>query len=101
MGTAKRYSSEVRECAVRTVFEHEAEHGSQWAMILSIAGRIGCTPQSLHRWVAQAESDNGKRTGLSTTERERLKAREQENRELKRANAILRVFQPVRAETWN
>jgi transposase-like protein len=91
MGTAKRYSSEVRERAVRMVFEHEAEHGSQWATILSIAGKIGCTPQSLHRWVAQAERDNGKRTGVSTTERERLKALEQENRELKRANEILRT----------
>jgi transposase-like protein len=91
MGTAKRYSAEVRERAVRMVFEHEAEHGSQWATILSIAGKIGCTPQSLHRWVAQAERDNGKGTGLSTTERERLKALEQENRELKRANEILRT----------
>jgi len=91
MGTAKRYSSEVRERAVRMVFEHQAEHGSQWATILSIAGKIGCTPQSLHRWVAQGERDSGKRAGLSSTERERLKALEQENRELKRANDILRT----------
>lgn len=91
MGTAKRYAAEVRERAVRMVIEHQGEHGSQWATILSIAGKIGCTPQSLHRWIAQAERDNGKRAGLSTTERERLKDLERENRELKRANDILRT----------
>jgi transposase len=72
------------------VLEHQGEHGSQWATILSVAAKIGCAAQSLHRWVAQAERDHGARAGLSTTERERLKDLERENRELKRANEILR-----------
>src|SRR5579863_3012292 len=88
--TSKRYSPEVRERAVRLVQEHRGEHHSQWAAIESIAGKIGCTPEALRRWVRQAERDAGLRAGLSTSERERLQALERENRELKRANEILR-----------
>jgi transposase len=90
MKTVPKYSPEVRERAVRMVFEHQAEHESQWAAIVSIAGKIGCTPESLRQWVRQAERDQGKRAGLTSTERERLKQLECENLELKRANEILR-----------
>ena len=84
------YSPEVRERAVRMVMEHASEHPSQWAAIVSIAGKIGCVPQTLHGWVAQAERDAGRRAGPSTEERERIKALERENRELRQANEILR-----------
>ncbi len=91
MNTNKRYSPEVRERAVRMVFEHQGEHDSQWAAMASIAAKIGCTPETLRKWVRQAERDQGLREGLTTSERERLKALERENRELKRANEILRT----------
>jgi len=90
MGRPSSYSLEVRQRAVRLVLEHESAHESQWAAISSIAAKIGCTPETLRKWVRQAERDAGKRAGLTTTERERLKELERENRELKRANEILR-----------
>ena len=90
MNKSTRYSPEVRERAVRLVFEHHGEHDSQWAAIGSIAGKIGCTAETLRKWVRQAERDQGRRTGATSTERERLKELERENRELKRANEILR-----------
>ncbi len=90
MNRTKRYSPEVRERAVRMVLEHERDYPSQWAAIGSIAQKIGCTAETLRKWVRQAERDAGKRPGLTTEERERLKALERENRELRRANEILR-----------
>ena len=90
MPRPSRYSPEMRERAIRTVREHGAEHPSQWAAIASIAGKLGCTAETLRQWVRQAERDAGQRNGLTTDERQRLKALERENRELKRANEILR-----------
>ena len=72
------------------VLEHEGEHDSQWAAIGSIAAKIGCTAETLRKWVRQTERDQGQRPGLTTEERERLKQLERENRELRRANEILR-----------
>jgi transposase-like protein len=72
------------------VFEHQAEYDSQWAALNSIAAKIGCTAETLRKWVRRAERDQGLRDGLTTSDRERLKTLERENRELKRANEILR-----------
>jgi transposase len=91
MSKANRYAPEVRERAVRMVFEHENEYASQWAAVSSIAGKIGCTPETLRSWVRRAETDQGRREGVTSSERERLKALEKENRELKRANEILKT----------
>jgi len=90
MSKQTKYSPEVRERAVRMVFEHQGEYASQWAAMESIAAKIGCTAETLRHWVRQAERDQGKRAGLTSSERERLKELERENRELKRANEILR-----------
>lgn len=84
------FSAEVRERAIRMVQEHRGEHASQWAAIVSIAAKIGCTAETLRRWVKDAERDAGQGPGLTIDERERLKALERENRELKQANEILR-----------
>ncbi len=90
MGRPSRFSPEVRERAVRMVQEHQGEHDSQWATIRSIAEKMGCTAETLRKWVRQAERDQGVRPGLTTEEGERLKELEREVRELRRANEILR-----------
>ena len=90
MGRPKRFAPEVRERAIRMVLEHQGDHESQWAAISSIAGKIGCSPETLRKWVRQAERDNCQRGGLTTDERQRFKELERENRELKRTNEILR-----------
>jgi transposase len=88
--TSKRYAPEVRERAVRLVLEHQHEHESRWAAIVSVAAMIGCTPETLRIWVRRTEIDEGRRPGLTTDERAKLKELERENRELRRANEILK-----------
>jgi transposase len=90
MSKSTRYSPEVRERAVRMVFEHRGEYESEWAAIRSIAGKIGCSAETLRHWVRRVETDQGLRPGLTSEERDRVKALERENRELRRANEILR-----------
>jgi len=85
-----RYPHELRERAVRLVFEHQDEHPSQWAAITSIAHKFGMSPETLRKWVRRAETDDGLRPGLTSDERQRLKTLERENRELRRANEILK-----------
>ena len=90
METRKRYSPEVKERAVRMLQEHRCDYGSEWQAMGSIASKIGCTRETLRKWVRQTEIDKGTRNGLTSSERARLKELERENRELKKANEILR-----------
>ena len=90
MANRGRYSPEVRERAVRMVFEHRDEYDSEWAALESIASKIGCTAETLRSWVRQVEIDTGRRGGMTSDERARLKELERENRELRRANEILK-----------
>ena len=99
MDMAHRFSPEVRERAVRLVTEQSEQYESEWAAIKSVAGKIGCTAETLRTWLRQAERDQGKRPGLTTSERERLKQLEKENKELKRANEILRLASAYFAKT--
>ena len=89
-GTRRHYSPEVRARAVRMVLEHAGEYGSQWGAISSIAGKIGCTAETLRRWVRQAERDEGLRPGPTSADQARIRELERENRELRQANEILR-----------
>ena len=91
MGRRRPYPLEVRERAVRMVFEHRDEYESQWAAICSISQKMGMTSETLRGWVRQAEVDDGRRPGVSSAEAERIKELERENRELRRANEILKA----------
>ncbi len=90
MNKRMRYSPEFRERAVRMLLDQQGEYDSQWAAMNSIAAKVGCTAETLRKWVRLAEQDLGIRDGVTSDERERLKQLERENRELKRANEILR-----------
>lgn len=85
------YSPEVRERAVRLVLTTEQDHKSRWAAINSVASKIGCTPETLRAWINKSEVDAGVKPGTTSDDAERIKALERENRELKRANEILRL----------
>ena len=86
-----KFSPEVMERAVRMVEESAGQYESQWAAIKSVAAKIGCTSETLRRWVRQQERDTGKREGATTSEQERMKALEREVKELRKANEILRL----------
>jgi transposase len=86
-----RYPAELRERTVRMVLEAQTHCASQWEAICSVAEKVGPTPETVRKWVRRYEIDNGVRAGISTDERERLKALERENRELRRANEILKA----------
>ena len=88
--TKPPFPAEVRDRAVRMVLDHPGEHAMQWATICSIAAKIGCSGETLRKWVRQAERDRGSRAGLTSAEGERMKALEREVRELRQANEILR-----------
>ena len=90
MARPSRFSPEVRERAVRMVSDHRAEYGSQGEALTSIASKIGCSPETLRKWVQRAEIDSGQRPGITSDEQARIKELEREIRELRRANEILR-----------
>ena len=91
MNKSNKFSPEVRERAVRMVQEHRGEYPSLWAAVESMAPKIGCVPQTLLEWIKRAEVDAGARPGTTTAEAQRIKDLERENKELRRANEILRT----------
>ncbi len=90
MARTSRYSQEVRERAVRMVSEHRGEYASEWEAMVSISEKIGCSAETLRKWVRRMEVDSGRRGGLRSDDQARMKELERENRELRRANEILR-----------
>jgi transposase-like protein len=91
MKQSSPFSPEVRQRAVRLVIEQLGEYESEWAALVSISPKVGCTPETLRKWLRQHQRDSGDREGLTTAETERIKALEREVRELKKANEILRL----------
>lgn len=91
MGRATQYPPELRERAMRLVREHRDEHPSEWAAIQSVAGKLGMTAETLRKWVRRDEIDQHRRPGVTSSERERIRELERENRELRRANEILKA----------
>ena len=91
MKKSVKFSPEIQERAVRMVMEAQGQHDSQWAAMESIAAKIGCTAETLRRWVRQHERDSGQRDGTTTAEAQRIKDLERENRELRKANEILKL----------
>jgi transposase len=91
MNKSNKFSPEMRERAVRMVQEHRGEYPSLWAAVESIAPKVGCVPQTLLTWVKRDEIDSGKREGVTTSEAQRVKDLERENKELRRANEILKL----------
>ena len=98
MRKSTKFSPEVRERAVRMVQEHRGEYPSLWAAIESISAKIGCVPQTLNEWVKKIEIDSGAREGVTSDERERVKALEREVKELRRANEILKLASALFAQ---
>lgn len=90
-GERRRFPPELKERAVRLVREHRGEYPSEWAAISSVAGKLGASPETVRHWVRRADVDAGRRPGTTTEERERIRQLERENRELRRANEILKA----------